>query len=321
MPSHLYPILSKLIEDEWVRLDRDQITPWAFMTAGPAFRCKDFYGREIAYRGIKFEGSPRQVFWGRYIEPFLEDLVHRIVEETLRLASARKQNAQQPLAEVGSLLKSVAHRAYRRMADIDQRLRGEGFPSSVPKRSIDGELARMEQFIDQRIQAECAMVEPGLSMPPGEAMARTKVFISYAHKDDRWRERIVEQLAVLAKQGLLDLCDDTKIGAGDAWFDQIQAHMRSAKVALLLISSSFLTSDFILAHEVQQLFDRHAKSGMHIYPVLIRPCPWQEVAWLARIQMRPPGAKALSSYSGAKVDEVLASVAREVAGLCRSAGH
>ena len=142
MPTNLYPVLSKLVEDEWVKLDRNQITPWAFMTAGPAFRCKDFYGREIAYQGIKFEGSPRQVFWGRYIEPFLEDLVHRVVEETLRLASGRKQNVQQPLAEVGSLLKSVAQRAYRRMADIDQRLRGEGFPNSVPKRGIDGELAR-----------------------------------------------------------------------------------------------------------------------------------------------------------------------------------
>jgi hypothetical protein len=320
MPSHLYPILSKLIEDEWMRLDRNQITPWAFMTAGPAFRCKDFYGREIAYQGVKFEGSPRQVFWGRYIEPFLEDLVHRMVEETLRLAAARQQNAQQPLAEVGTLLKSVAQRAYRRMADIDQRLRGEGFPNRVSQRRIDGELARMEQFIDQRIQAECAMATPALSMPAGEARARTKVFISYAHKDDRWRERVVEQLGVLAKQGLLDIWDDRKIGAGDAWFDQIHVHMRSAKVALLLISSAFLTSDFILTHEVPQLFDRHAESGMHLYPLLIRPCPWQEVAWLARMQMRPPGTKALSNYRGAKIDEVLASVAREVAGLCRSAG-
>jgi TIR domain len=304
-----------------VKLDRNQITPWAFMTAGPAFRCKDFYGREIAYQGIKFEGSPRQVFWGRYIEPFLEDLVHRVVEETLRLASARMQNAQQPLAEAGGMLKSVAHRAYRRMADIDQRLRGEGFPNSVPKRSVDGELARMERLIDQRIQAECAMAAPEPRGPAGGAMARTKVFISYAHKDDRWRERVVEQLGVLTKQGLLDLWDDRKIGAGDAWFDQIHEHMLSAKVALLLISSSFLTSDFILAHEVPKLFDRYKESGMHIYPLLIRPCAWQEVAWLARMQMRPPEAKALSSYRRAKIEELLASVAREVAGLCKSTGY
>jgi hypothetical protein len=95
----------------------------------------------------------------------------------------------------------------------------------------------------------------------------------------------------------LDVWDDRKIGAGDAWFDQIQEHMRSAKVAILLISPSFLTSDFILAHEVPKLFDRHAESGMHIYPLLIRPCPWQEVAWLARMQIRPPEAKAAVKLS------------------------
>ena len=179
----------------------------------------------------------------------------------------------------------------------------------------------VEQFIDQRIQAECAMAESQPSIPAGEAVARTKVFISYAHKDDRWRERVVEQRGVLAKQGLLDVWDDRKIGAGDAWFDQIQEHMRSAKVAILLISPSFLTSDFILTHEVPKLFDRHAESGMHIYPLLIRPCPWQEVAWLARMQIRPPEAKALSSYRGAMIEEVLASVAREVAGICKSAAY
>ena len=318
MPTNLYPILSKFVEDEWVKLDRNQITPWVFMDAGPPFRCKDFYGREIAYQGIKFEGSPRRVFWGRYIEPFLEDLVHRVVEETLRLASARKQNAQPPLTEVGSLLKSIAHRAYRRMADVDQRLRGEGFPNNVSMRHIDGELASMEQFIDQRIQAECAMAATQPTMLAGEAIARTKVFISYAHKDNCWRERLVEHLGVLATQGLLDMWDDRKIGAGEAWFEQIHQHMSSAKVAILLISSSFLTSDFILTHEIPKLFDQHAENGMHIYPLLVRPCPWQEVSWLARMQLRPPEAKALASYRGAKIEELLASDAREVSGICKS---
>jgi len=73
----LYPLIEKLVEDEWVKLERDQITPWAFMTAGPPFRVKDFYWREISYQGIEFEGSPCEVFWGRYIEPFLEDIVQR----------------------------------------------------------------------------------------------------------------------------------------------------------------------------------------------------------------------------------------------------
>ena len=159
MTSPLYPLLAKFIEDEWVRLERNQITPWAFMTAGPPFRCKDFYGKEIAYQGIGFEGSPRHVFWGRYIEPFLEDIVERTVQETLRLATEKKQSAKEPLVEVSNLLKSVAKRAYDRMAGIDQRLLGKGFPEKVSRRNTDAAFARMENFIDQRIRAELAMTK------------------------------------------------------------------------------------------------------------------------------------------------------------------
>jgi len=154
--------MSKLINDEWVRLDRDQITPWAFMTAGPPFRIKDFYGKQISYQGIGFDGSPSHVFWGRYIEPFLEDSVDRLVKETLKLCEEKHQSPQEPLAELGGLLKSLAHRAYGRMADIDQRLRGNGYPDSVGQRRTDREFSRMEEFVDQRIAAEQVMIKPKL---------------------------------------------------------------------------------------------------------------------------------------------------------------
>jgi hypothetical protein len=162
MTSPLYPLITKLIGDEWVRLERNQITPWAFLTAGPPFRIKDFYGKQISYQGIGFEGSPSQVFWGRYIEPFLEDSVDRLVKETLRLCEEKREKPNEPLTELGGLLKSLAHRAYDRMVEIDQRLRGRGYPESVGRRRTDREFKRMEEFIDQRISAEQAMVKPRL---------------------------------------------------------------------------------------------------------------------------------------------------------------
>lgn len=162
MTSPLYPLIAKLVNDEWVRLDRNQITPWAFMTAGPPFRIKDFYGKQISYQGIGFEGSPSHVFWGRYTEPFLEDSVDRLVKETLTLCEEKRLGPKEPLAELSGLLKSLAHRAYDRMADIDQRLRGKGYPESVSRRQTNREFARMEEFIDQRIAAEQAMIKPKL---------------------------------------------------------------------------------------------------------------------------------------------------------------
>jgi hypothetical protein len=160
MTSTLYPLVAKMIEDEWVKLERNQITPWAFVTAGPPFRCKDFYGKQISYQGIGFEGAPREVFWSRYIEPFLEDIVDRLVKETLRLCEEKRQRTNEPLAELGALLKSLAHRAYEHMAVIDQRLRGKGYPNNVPRRTTEREFKGMEAFIDQRVHAEQAMTKP-----------------------------------------------------------------------------------------------------------------------------------------------------------------
>ena len=160
MATPLYPTIEKLVADAWIKLEREQIAPWAFMSAGPRFQVTDFYGQTISYQGILFEGSPRQVFWGRYIEPFLEDLVRKVIDETIRMASEKKQDARLCLPEAAGLLKSVVRRAFARMAEIDRRLRGNGYPESVPLRDTAGEIAAVDAFIDKRIASEVQMVRP-----------------------------------------------------------------------------------------------------------------------------------------------------------------
>ena len=112
-------------------------------------------------------------------------------------------------------------------------------------------------------------------------MSRTKVFISYAHEDDSYRKQLVLHLDVLAREGLIDVWDDRKIEAGENWYERLHEQMLHARVAVILISPFFLTSNFILEQEVPKLFDAHETSGMRIYPLLIRSCNWQDVSWLA----------------------------------------
>jgi len=147
---------------------------------------------------------------------------------------------------------------------------------------------------------------------------RTKIFISYSHEDERWRKRLVNHLSVLAGEGILDLWDDRSIRAGEDWQARIREQMRSARIAILLVSSSFLTSRFICETEMPAIFDRNVQEGMTIYPLLIKPCPWQDVAWLARMQVRPSNARPLASLKGARVDEALVEVAREISAIARA---
>ena len=150
---------------------------------------------------------------------------------------------------------------------------------------------------------------------------RNRLFISYSHEDTKWLEAIKEQLAVLEAEGLVSICDDTQLEVGEGWYQQLNEMMLDARLGLLLISAPFLTSKFVREAEIPRLFDRHAEGGMKIYPLLVQPCPWEHVAWLARLQLRPQDAKrrakALSTFGGAVRKQKLVDVANEIAGLVK----
>ena len=47
-------------------------------------------------------------------------------------------------------------------------------------------------------------------------MSPNKVFISYSHKDEVWKDRLLPQLKALEQIGLLETWDDRRIDAGEA---------------------------------------------------------------------------------------------------------
>ncbi|MBX9722583.1 MAG: hypothetical protein K2X81_14385 [Candidatus Obscuribacterales bacterium] len=160
MQTPLYPTFRKRITDAFEQLIRQQVIPWSFMNAGPPFRIKSFDGRQIAYGGVGFEGSPSTVFWSRYIEPFLEQLCISEIEEAVSMAKEKAVDARLLLPELQGLLFGGITKVYEHMADVDRRLRGKGYPNSVALRSVKSEVQRMETFVAERIQAELEMWKP-----------------------------------------------------------------------------------------------------------------------------------------------------------------
>jgi tetratricopeptide (TPR) repeat protein len=143
-------------------------------------------------------------------------------------------------------------------------------------------------------------------------MDKPTVFISYSHKDEGWKDRLVTHLGVLHHQGALDLWDDRRIGAGEDWYPEIQEAMDAASVAVLLVTANFLTSRFILGEEVPRLLERREKEGLRIFPVIVKPCAWDEVQWLARMQARPKDGRPLSAGNEHQVDADLTTIAKEI---------
>lgn len=157
MSTPLYPIFRKRINDAFEQLIRQQVTPWVFIKAGPPFRINRFDGRQIAYEGIEFIGTPEAVFWSRYIEPFIENLCISEIDTAVEMAKQRDVNAKLLLPEIQDLLTTGITKVYENMADIDRRLRGKGYPETIPRRSVTFEIDRMETFCKERIQAELDM--------------------------------------------------------------------------------------------------------------------------------------------------------------------
>lgn len=144
--SVFYPVVQKRLKDEFQKLINDQVTPWVFMRTSAGLTLKKFDGKQINYSGIEFSGSPEQVFWSGYIEPFLEHISFRAIEDAVERCKTQKTKLQPVLKDVQELLRLGFINVYAQMADVDRRLRGKGYPNKVRLRNTDTYITRMEAY-------------------------------------------------------------------------------------------------------------------------------------------------------------------------------
>jgi tetratricopeptide (TPR) repeat protein len=138
------------------------------------------------------------------------------------------------------------------------------------------------------------------------------VFLSYSHRDERWKDLLRPHLKMLEQLGTLEIWDDRRIDAGENWYPEIKQAMEGAAAAVCLISVDYLASDFCAKEEIPYLLERRKKNGMFLLPVLVRPCAWKVVPWLREIQMLPRDGKTVEQHFADSVDEVFSQVAERL---------
>ena len=79
---------------------------------------------------------------------------------------------------------------------------------------------------------------------------KNKVFISYSHLDKMWLDRVRTHFSPIKRQHKIEFWDDSRIKAGSTWKKEIINGIHSSSVAVLLISSNFFASDFIVEKEL-----------------------------------------------------------------------
>jgi len=141
-------------------------------------------------------------------------------------------------------------------------------------------------------------------------MLKLNIFPSYSHKDADWLNRIRDHLRPLERTGQISFWEDRQIQAGDQWSQEIMQALAQTDIAVLFISADFLASNFIMDKEIPRLLERHQQGLVFILPVIIRPCAWQKVDWLAKLQVLPKDGQPLSSRKDS--DEALYEVAKRI---------
>lgn len=149
-------------------------------------------------------------------------------------------------------------------------------------------------------------------------MQQPVIFISYSHRDEVWKDRLVKQLNVLALEEHFSVWDDRRIAAGDDWYPAIAAAIQAAHAAILLISADFLTSGFIRREEIPRLLGRRAEQGLLVIPLILRPCPWERVDWLKEIQARPTDGHPLAGGTEYQIEAALSALVQEVDDLLKA---
>lgn len=102
-------------------------------------------------------------------------------------------------------------------------------------------------------------------------------FLSYAHDDASEFRAFRTHLAALKRGFGLALWTDHRITAGTQWESAIAEAIAKAQVFVLLLSPSFIASDYVFEKELPAIIDRRKSAAALVLPVLVKRCMWE---WL-----------------------------------------
>ncbi len=145
-----------------------------------------------------------------------------------------------------------------------------------------------------------------------------RLFISYSHKDEAYRDQLEAQLAILKRAGFIEVWHDRRLVAGQEFDHSIKRELETADIVLLLVSPDFLKSDYIWDVEISRAMERHETGEVRVIPVILRPCAWDHAPF-AKLQGLPRDVKAVTKWSN--IDEAFLDITKGIERAARELGQ
>lgn len=135
------------------------------------------------------------------------------------------------------------------------------------------------------------------------------VFLSYSHKDEKWRDQLETHLKLLQRQNVIRAWTDRKILPGMEWDKEIDRNLNAADIILLLVSADFLASDYCWDIEIRRAMERHEANEAVVVPIMLRMCDLTDAPF-SRLKGLPKDMEPLVNDNNEVPDRAWTEVAR-----------
>ncbi len=117
-----------------------------------------------------------------------------------------------------------------------------------------------------------------------------RLFITYSHKDIKAKEQLITYLAVMKREGLINIWHDNEILPGDTWRDSISKNLAESDILLYLVSDNSLASKNCNRELAEAL-----NANVRVIPIILERCDWLDHQ-LSDFQVLPDKGKPINIW-------------------------
>ena len=144
------------------------------------------------------------------------------------------------------------------------------------------------------------------------------VFLSYAYKDEPWRDELAAYLSNLCLQGIITGWHERNISLGKEWSREIDPDLDTAQIILLLVSPDFVRSEYCYSLEMKHILQKHAARQARVIPIMLRPIlDWEDTPF-AGLPTLPTYGTPITTWPGRQ--EALLNVVKGIEAAAREPG-
>ncbi len=145
-------------------------------------------------------------------------------------------------------------------------------------------------------------------------MAKTKkqkVFIAYESQDEAALKHLLSQLSPLERNGKMETWHNGLVAAGSERELVILEQLKQSDLILLLVSSTFIASDFFYNTFLPQAIHCAENPKVHLIPIITKSCMWEDTL-LQKFVALPPRKVPIVSNKWGTLEEPYVQIVQAI---------